>query len=168
MLLDRSPVKTGTYIEAHFVYLNSKLVAKNIGELNSFLVTYIAKPKDIVRIVNVVPYARSLERKGVTAQRTQRKLVKSQDKQGRSGTHVLGANGTYFLSSRAASRLYKNNLGVYFGFVRGNSLPNDSWPSQDKSGRPFRRTFKNGKRPKDRGPYVYPSIKLVFGERGTV
>lgn len=167
-IMERSKIVTGTYIEAHFVYLNGNLVAQSAGSLAAWLLTYNPSPKDVVRIVNVVPYARKLERLGVTAQRTKRKRVKSRDRRERSGSMILGPNGAYFLAQRAIARMYKYNVGIYFGFVKGDSLPNEGWPTSDKLGRPFRRTYKTRARPKDTGAYMYPSIKIKFWDKGAV
>ena len=167
-LLKRSKILTGTYIEAHFVYLNGKLVAREGVGLSLWVDTYEPKPKDVIRIVNVVPYARKLERLGVTADRSKVKLRKTRDKRQRSGPMVLAPNGAYFLTHRAMEKIYGGNVGMYFGFVRGDALPNEGWPTSDKRGRTFRRTYANRRRPKDNGPYLYPSIKIVINTKGAV
>ena len=167
LLIERSKVVTGTYIESHFVYFNGKLVATNKIELDNWLKDFKPRFKDVIRFVNVVPYARKIERMGVTAQRTRPRKTKSRDKQRRSGEFVLAPNGVYWLTYRSLSRKYKNNIGLYFNWVSGGSISNERWPTHAKNGKVFRRTFKNAARPKDRGPYVYPSIKLYFRDVGT-
>lgn len=171
-ILSRSKVVTGTYMAGNYVFLNGNVIATNLSEMQDWLKTSPSLGKgDIVRYINVVPYARRLERLGVTAQKTQSRRVKSKDKRKRSGETILGANGVYYLSSRAALRQYRNNVKIYFGFILGSQISAGAFPSMSKSGKPLRRSYKPpaGKKPSKKfGPYLYPSIKVVFEERGTV
>ncbi len=169
-ILSRSKIVTGTYIEGNIVAFNGSVIATTIVELRTWLKTAPElKPGDIIRFVNVVPYARKLERYGVTAQRSKTKTAKSRDKQKRSGDLILAANGVYFLASRAASRNFKNNIKIKFEFLLGSTLGLQQFPAISKNGKPLRRNYKpDGKRPKNSGPYLYPTIKLTVNERGVV
>lgn len=168
-ILSRSKVVTGTYYEGNIVFLNSKVVAINRAELKQWIASNpILNPGDAIRFVNVLPYARKLERHGVTAQRSRSRSVKSKDKEGRSGERILAPNGVYYLTSRAALGKFKGNLQIYFGFVLGSTLGVQGLVSSTKDGKPLRRTYKpSPKRPKNSGPYLYPYIKLIFNQRGT-
>lgn len=168
-ILGKSKVVTGTYYKGNFVFHNGNLVATDDSELLTWIKTNPPiKPGDIIRFVNVVPYARRLERLGVTAQRTKTKQVKSRDKQKRSGETILGANGVYFLASRAAASRYKNNVKIYFGYILGSTLGVQNFPTIGRDGKPLRRTYKTKGKPKNTGPYLYPYIKLTVGERGLI
>lgn len=160
-VIRRSPIDTGLYSESHFVFLNGKRIATNELELEAWI---RSGPKiqanDFLRIVNVVPYARRLERLGVTKQRTRRVRIRT-DRRRRRGTHKsptnfsLRPNGVYFLSTRAAKRKYKGNVSIYFGFIPGAQLGIST-------------TFKTKRRPREKPrTYLYPTIKIyIGGKRG--
>lgn len=124
-ILDRSPVDTGKYKSSHYVFLNGKQVATDIITLQTWLATNpTVGDRDLLRFVNIQPYARKLERLGVTDQRQKSRTVKSKDARQRSGVNgrILAPNGTYFLAARSIRRKYKNNSGIKFGFISGSSL----------------------------------------------
>lgn len=168
-ILERSKVVTGTYIEGNLVFLNGKVIAVNMTELKQWLAS---SPKtnvgDEFRFVNVIPYARKLERRGVTAQRSQSRSVKNRSGRGKSGGSSLAANGVYYLTTRSAVRQYKGNAQIFFGFILGSTLGVQGIPAQTKAGKPLRRNFAppKGKKATKRnsGPYLYPYIKLIIGE----
>lgn len=168
-IMERSKVVTGTYIEGNIVFLNGRVIATTLPELKTYIQSSPAiKPKDEFRFINVIPYARKLERLGVTAQRTQSRSVKSKDKKRGSGKVVKGANGPYYLTTRAATRKYKGNVQIYFGYILGSTLGVQSIPAQTKDGKKLRRTFKPKAGQKitkrNSGPYLYPQIKVIIGE----
>ncbi len=169
-ILEKSPVDTGQYSESNYVFFNGTRVATNITELEAWVKTKTDMKKgDTIQFLNVVPYARKLERLGTVKGKSRRKLVKSRDKQKRSGETILGPNGVYFLCSRIALRDYKNNLKIRFEFVLGSSIGPGNFPAIGKNGKPLRRNYKPSKlRPKNSGPYLYPSIKMVIQEVGLV
>lgn len=163
-IMERSKIVSGTYFENNFVFFNGEQIAKSLPELEAWSKNNPTfTNKDIIRFVNVVPYARKLERHGVTAQRSVTRSRKSTDKQKRSGERVLAPNGVYFLTSRAADRKYGKNVRVYFGFISGSQIDASILPLQSKDGRVLRTSYKpSKKRPKNSGPYLYPSIKLII------
>jgi hypothetical protein len=153
----RSPVDTGRYENSNFVFLNGKRIATNLTELSAWIASKPAiKENDFIRIVNVTPYARRLERLGVTRQRTSRLKIKNRrtSSSGRIRNPTsLRPNGTYFLSTRATKRKYKGNVTIYFGFIPGNLLGLSA-------------TFAGGSGKKKR-TYLYPTMKIyIGGKRG--
>jgi len=158
-VLKRSPVESGNYRSSHFVFLNGTRIASTLSELLAWEKT---NPKiernDFIRIVNSAPYARRLERLGVTRQRTRRVRIKNKrtNSSGRVRSPTsLKPNGVYFLSTRAAKRKYKGNVSIYFGFIPGSLLG-------------LTAMFKGGGTSK-RKPrtYLYPTIKIyIGGKRG--
>lgn len=160
-LLDRSKVKSGRYVRSHYVFLNGTQVATEYQSLTAWLKTAEFGDKDIVRIVNIQPYARRLERLGVTAQRQQNKLREKKTRgKGQHGPFVLYAtpNGAYALTVRAVRTKFKRNSQIKFAYISGSDIG-------------LAGTFKSGGR---RGrnsagrPYLYPSIVITVSERGTL
>lgn len=162
----RSPVDTGKYIKSHYVFLNGIQVASDFSSFEAWLATRPEfKEKDLIRFVNIQPYARKLERYGITAQRQQSRTVKSSDKRGRSGVNgrILAPNGTYFLTTRAIRRKYKRNSIISFSFLSGSSLGlSATFKTQTggaRGGGSFRRK-KSGR------TYLYPTITISVQESG--
>lgn len=167
-ILAASKIDTGTYISGNYVFHNGVRVATTLSELRQWIKSAPqVKPNDIIRYVNVVPYARRIERLGVTAGRTRQKYVKSKDKQKRSGEYILGANGPYFLASRRAIRDYKYNGKVSFRYILGSTLGLSNLPGIAKDGSPLRKGYKPSKKNSKAGPYLYPSIQLNILPGGT-
>ena len=169
-ITDRSKIVTGTYLSGNLVYYDSKIVASNPFELVSWLASSpkLVPGKQII-FMNVVPYARRLERLGVTAQKSRYRTAKSRDKRQRSGPRILAPNGTYFLTYRSASRLYGKNARIKFGFIRGSTLGIQNTPIVSKSGKSLRTSFApKGFWGKSSGPYLYPAIFLTIPEKGIV
>jgi hypothetical protein len=157
----RSPVDTGEYKSSNVVALNGNQVANSLQSLEAWLNSNpVLGPKDIIRFVNTAPYARRLERLGVTAQRRRERTENSRDKRQRSGTKILAPNGTYFLTSRAVKRKFKKNVGITFGFIPGYVLGLKG----------NFRTYSKNPRKKNNKPnsYLYPAITLRIGEGGTL
>lgn len=162
-VLDRSPVDTGKYIKSHFVFLNGTQVASDLPGLSAWLKTGpTISDKDVVRIVNIQPYARRLERLGVTAQRRSVRQVKSRDKRGRSGSFVAAPNGAYFLTVRSIRRKFKRNSSIQLKFLPGSTLGLTGVFKTVASG------ARGGKRRDAAKPssYLYPTIVIVPTEKG--
>lgn len=159
-LLDRSPVLTGRYKSSHFVFLNGTQVATDLSSLSNWLTSEPKfKDSDIIRFVDIQPYARKLERLGVTAQRTQSRSSRSQDKRGRSGAKVLVPNGTYYLTYRAVKRKYKRNSSIGFGYISGASLG-----LADRSQQHYFKTKRKSE--KVSRTYLYPTIAISVDANG--
>jgi hypothetical protein len=156
-LLDRSKVLTGRYKASHYVFHNGIQVATDLSSLTTWLNSNPTfKDKDTVRIVNIQPYARRLERLGVTAQRSKpRTEDKGRRKKQVTGILVKIPNGAYQLTTRSIKAKYKQNAIIRFTFLPGSSL--------GLSG-----SFKGGRKGRNSAgrPYLYPSIVFDIQERG--
>lgn len=163
-VFDRSPVDTGLYKSSHRVLLNGKQVASDMESLRAWLSTKpLFKNEDVIRIVNIQPYARRLERLGVTAQRTKTRFRKSRDKRQRSGTNVLAHNGAYFLTSRAMKRIFKRNSSIKFGLIPGYQLGLSATFKQFSKASGSRKSSRSKK-----STYLYPTITIRVSEQGTL
>ncbi len=175
-ILERSPVDTGRYIKSHLVYLNGNLIATDWASLGSWLFTEPEfKERDYIRFVNVQPYARKLERLGVTSKGQRHRAQKSRDSRGRSGTHVLAPNGAYFLASRAIRRKYKRNSVIAFKFISGSegylNVPGQFKTKSGGARQPHKGLNFHGQRSQKTSSgrkYLYPSITISVDVSGLV
>lgn len=157
-LLHRSKVLTGAYRDSHYVFLNGMQVATNQQSLEAWLNTNpTIKDKDKIRFVNIQPYARKLERYGITAQRSHTKTKKTRKRKGvpQSGGAILAPNGAYQLTARSAKSKYGKNVFIRFVFLPGSTM--------GLSG-----VFKTGKKSSAGRPYLYPTISVSVSSRGVI
>lgn len=154
-ILDRSPVLTGQFKSSNYVFFNGQQVATDKASLTAWVESNPEfKDSDLIRFVNIQPYARKLERLGVTEQRQQSRSVQSRDKRrAAKGVRVLAPNGSYFLTSRQIRTKYKRNSIIRFEFISGTQLgiKGNFAPKRGKPGR----------------AYLYPSILISVQESGT-
>lgn len=156
-LLDRSPVKTGRFKSSNYVFHNGIQVATDLSSLESWLANSPNfQERDLIRFVNIQPYARKLERHGTRADGeggTQSKKRYSTRKN-RPAYKVLVPNGTYYVTARAIRNKYKRNSIIKFEFIQGSQLGLTAsfGPRRGKPGR----------------PYLYPSILISVQESGTL
>lgn len=153
----RSPVLTGRYKHHHFVFHNGKHVASVRGELEAWLDTNPEMGEnDRIRIVNMMPYARKLERYGITAQRSRirtKDLRKQKNKPKSGAIFAKVPNGAYYLTARAIKRVFKSNININFSFISGSEI--------GLSG-----VFKTGKKHSIGRAYVYPSLLFTVRRQG--
>ena len=160
---NRTPVVTGQYRSGNYVFLNNKVVATTPAELKGFVRAYEKigfNDTDVIRFINVNPYARKLERYGISKGRSRVRTRESKDP--RNTATIKVPNGAYVLAHRAARRKFKAGASfMKFSFhVNGRRGINIQ-----ATGR-FRNTFKTKKY---RGqPYLYPMISLAFSPEGIV
>lgn len=155
-LHELSKVLTGQYKASHYVFHNGAQVATDLESLKSFIAKAQFKDNDVVRIVNIQPYARRLELLGVTSTRTQSKRDDPGRRRGKKkGVMIKVPNGTYQLTYRRIRSKYKNNVGIAFKFLPGSSL--------GLSG-----SFKSGRKGKNSAgrAYLYPTLVFTLQERG--
>ena len=153
----RSPILTGRYKSSNYVFLNGQQVANDLRSFRLWISSREAfDDKDVIRFVNIQPYARKLERLGVTGQRQQSRTVRSRDKRKQAqGLRVVAPNGTYFLTTRSIRSKYKRNVGIRFSFISGSHLGLTASFKAKRNGKPGR-------------PYLYPTITVTVQERGVV
>lgn len=171
-IYDRSKIgETRKYISSHFVFFNGQGIAKTVEELKLWLEKKESfKATDYFQIINAQPYARRLERLGVTSSsatnRVNNRSYKSRDKTKPPGSKIVAPNGTYFLTSRSIKRKYKRNSSIRFGFVTGDNIriPDGAGGTGGLAG-VFKRDRKNG-RPKTKRAYLYPCLTIVIQEAG--
>lgn len=163
-LIERSRVDTGTYVEAHYVYADKVLVAKNLEAFKTWTKSEASANSKIIQFINVMPYAGKLERLGITNTGGKVRIAKARDKRQRSGTHVRQPNGTYFIVARNIKKRFKNNASIRFEWVYGGNVDLSSAPTHTKSGKPLRRDFHphSGRK----GKYVYPTITIRLDKGG--
>jgi hypothetical protein len=149
-LLDRSKVYTGKYKASHYVFLNGQQVATSMSSLRVWIKNNPElKNNDVIRIINIQPYARRLERLGVTAQRSRPRRREKRKKGAGTGVFFNVPNGAYQLTFRSLQSKYKRNVSIKFSFISGGEL---GLSGSFKSGRAGRNSAGR--------PYLYPS--LVF------
>ncbi len=163
-LLEKSPIWTGEYRAAHHVFLNGVEVAGDLASLTTWLATGPQfSERDLIRFVNSQPYARKLERYGVTQQRTKNRSATTKRKNKGTVTRVNQPNGVYYLTTRAIRTRFKKNSIIRFEFVSGAGI--DFTDRHNK----VNRKFKTGKNKKSIGrAYLYPSIVISVQESGVL
>lgn len=155
-LLELSKVLTGRYKGSHYVFHNGVQVAVDLPSLTSWLQTAEFNDKDVVRIVNIQPYARRLELLGVTSVRQQSRRDDPGRRRGkRTGSTIKVPNGAYQLTYRRIRSKYKQNALIRFTFLPGSSLG-------------LTGSFKSGRKGSAGRPYLYPTLVFTLQERGMV
>lgn len=172
-LLYRSKEVTGQYINSHRVVYNKQQVADDFFSFKAWLAKGIVfNPGDELIFVNAAPYARKLERLGVTAQRTKsmdkKRKVKSKDKKLRSADSagkILAPDGTYFLTYKSVKKRFKANVNIKFTFLSGSYL-GLSGVFKTVRGQGRKALDPNSKEGKSPRAYLYPAIVLTFRAGG--
>lgn len=155
-ILDLSKVVTGRYKGSHYVFHNGIQVATDIASLQTWLKTASFSDNDIVRIVNIQPYARRLELLGVTSTRQQaRREDSGRRRRKKTGIFIKIPNGVYHLTYRRIKSKYKHNALIRFTFLTGSSLG-------------LTASFKTGRKGSRGRTYLYPSLTFTLQERGMV
>ncbi len=158
-ILYRSKVRSGDYKAHNYVFHRGRQVAVDLASLEAWIKS---EPKindgDRIRFVNIQPYARKLENRGITAQRNQARNQESRHrkKHGTGATHILVPNGTYALTARSIRAKYKRNSSIKFTYISGGTLG-------------IAGTFKSGGRKGKNSagrPYLYPSIEITIQAGG--
>lgn len=165
MLINKSKVDTGRYVNSHRVLFNGKQIATDMTSLNDWLATSpeIGANSKIV-FINVEPYARKLERYGITASGQKGRVShgKKTKKKDTTGAIFLMPNGTYFLTARAMQYKYGKNSKISFSFISGTSIG-----LNDKAENHHFKTSGRKKSKKAIGrAYLYPSITITVNGSG--
>lgn len=172
-ILKRSPEGlTGLYKQSNYVIYNNRLVAKNYGELKAFLAEKNKEgfgSNDVIRFMNVTPYARKLEylgyRKDNKGSHGGGNLRKGKQKKKKSGKLAAAPNGAYYLAFRAARKYKAIANFMKFTFLPGGSSGITVMPQPG-----LRTTFSaNGRNKKSAGrPYLYPTIVMDLSSLGAI
>jgi len=165
-ILSRSPVDTGQYKSLNIVMFNGRMIANSKSQLEAWFKTgTIIKDTDVFRFINLAPYARKLERQGITSSGGSRRQVLSRrDRDAKKGKKILAPNGTYFLAYRAIKRKFKKNSLIKFGMTPGSFISGiNSIQARGPDGKPLRRSYKKTGR-----PYLYPSITIGVDAEGVL
>jgi hypothetical protein len=164
-ILNLSRIDTGQYIESNYVFLNGSRIATNLGEIISWSKTKpVLKSGDLITFINIAPYARKLERFGITSKKySTKKWVKSSDKKKRYGETVLKPNGTYVITANNAKRKYKQNFKIKFTITSGYSIPG-------LENRRFKSVHPKASARERANPraYLYPTIELRIEAGGSI
>jgi len=157
LILARSKVDSGRYYNSNIVTFNDTPVANSMSQLEAWLKTIDNfQAKDIIRFINVQPYARKLETLGVSKGRSKPRKVTRKKKRGRK--QVTLPNGAYHLAYVRAKSKFSKNVFIGMDLLPGDKL--------GISG-PFEKTkfHKRGTRYYGQ-PYIYPTIILRAVEAG--
>ncbi len=162
-ILDRSPFLTGDYKSSNYVLLNGTTIATNMDELIAWLATNPGyEERDFFRFVNIEPYARKLERLGVTYGNEKYSTRSTRfQKDRKTGVLLVQANGTYYLTSRSIRRKYKANSVIAFSYITGDFLG-----LNNREGGKHHFKKENGKRTTSGRTYLYPCITISVVESG--
>ena len=164
MIMRRSPIRTGQYRASHYVYLNGRKIAESLEQLRAWMKVNEGKIQgnDILRIVNVTPYAARIEVRGI------RRAISGKNK----GTNIKKisknsvGSGTYFLAARSIASKYKAA-----GSIKASLMPNGFGGVRVLPTGKFRTSYIPDKLNKKRrkrysGPYVYPAITFRIAGEG--
>ena len=166
-IIKRSPVSTGQYRSGNLVFVNGIEVAQSASGLKRFVVAKASeggfKNGDEIRFLNILPYARKLERKGIR-RGTKGKFANKNHRAGgrrrnskKTGLSINQPNGAYYLSFRLFRRQFKQ-IAQFMSF---RFMPNGSSGIYIPIVGRFRNTFK-----RDNRPYLYPSIVIKLAGEG--
>lgn len=170
-ILKRSPRLTGLYKKSHYVFYNRQLVATDAAELRGWIKQQQKKgvaENDVIRIVNVTPYARRLELGGITRAlrgKSKGKVSKSKKRKGKSraGNIINRPHGAYALAFRVIKDKFRA-LGKVLKFTmmpNGTDGINIEAGTSPITGKKMRTSFISGDR-----PYLFPTIVLRLDGRG--
>jgi hypothetical protein len=155
---------TGQYGRNNIVTFNGDQIANSPSGLKAWLDKKESfEARDLVRFINVAPYARKLELKGVSRDTKGGRRAKPKTKtRGKSDKRLVGVpNGTYALAYKAISSKYKGNAFIAFRMISGAEITISGSDVDERTGKKFRRTYI-----KDGRPYWYPSILISVVEEG--
>lgn len=153
------------YIESNYVFFNGQQIATNMYDLQIWLsLDREYKDGDLFRFVNIQPYARRLERLGVSEGRAPapRSVVAGGKRKRPLGFLTAIPNGAYALAARAIKSKYSKNSGIKFEYISGSSI---GLAGQFQNA--VRVKFKNDQKKLAAGrTYLYPSIVITISGRG--
>jgi len=191
IILQYSPRSTGQYISGNKVFVNGVQVANSRQSLRRFIVQKASqggfKDSDEIRFINVNPYARRLENKGIRRgvrgkyanknTPSKRKFGKSR----RTGKNIIKPSGAYFNAHRNIRSKFKQVAKfIQFTYLVNGTKGIFIKRAIGPNGQIFHNSFQTGKRGAIGRPYLYPTILVrldgrgagreeqVFGGRGSI
>lgn len=167
----RTKIVTGEYGRHNVVTFNGQQIANNRSTLEKWLDSKETfEQRDVFHFVNTAPYARKLESLGIssTTSGSSRRKAKYERKDKKRKSLFMNTvavpNGTYALAYKYIASKYKNNSFIRYRTINGSEITIKGDDINEKTGKPFRRTFAKGKS-KGR-PYMYPSILISVASAG--
>jgi hypothetical protein len=160
-ILYYSPNDTGRYFNGNWVTFNGARIANSMPSLEAWLRTKKDfTPNDIIRFVNIEPYARKLEGLGITRQKRKAKTAIRRRKKG--GRRRVGVpNGAYAMAYSSVKRRFKKNVYIGFDLLPGNKIGIEGPPELTKF---------HGKKAEDEGYagqfYIFPTIIIRAVQAG--
>ncbi len=160
-ILYYSPNSTGRYFRGNWVTFNGNKIADSMPSLEAWLKTKTDfTPNDIIRFVNIEPYARKLEGLGLTRQKKKPKTARRKKKKG--GYKTVGVpNGAYAMAYSSVKRRFKKNVYMGFDLLPGNKIGIEG---------PLELTRFHGKKAKEKGYagqfYIFPTIIIRAVQAG--
>jgi hypothetical protein len=161
LIINKSPKRTGYYGSMNVLMYNGKIVASNLTGAKFFFKNRIFKDSDKFRIINLSPYARKIERLGITSG----KRGKYRSKKNKSGTKVRAPSGTYWQSKNEAKRKFqglKNNIKFSFIPVPASVALSANRKTFSPNNFVFNKAREKGR------PYLYPSISITINPNSFV
>lgn len=147
---------TGNYATSGVVLFNGKQIAVDRKGLEVWLDNNTTfSDKDRIRFLNTAPYARRLERYGITKTSSGSGKLKLTSRKTKKGpTKIQQPHGAYALALRSIKSKYKKNSFMKFEYLSGSVI------GLTGQGRSFKRGQNKGR------PYLYPSIIISLVEAG--
>lgn len=168
LVIERSATSTGYYQFHNVLVYNGKIVAKGLIGANQWLANPPEfKTTDKIRVMNISPYARKLERygikRGTAGKRKGLSNNKKREGKNKAGADVLFPNGAYVLAQRVLRNRYKSlKNNIRFSFIPLDPSIARQWNSggKDTTGYVFKKGTRSGAGVGR--PYLYPSISITI------
>lgn len=152
----RQKVKTGFYkLGNSSVFYNGKEVAQSEAGIKAWIASNPPfSDKDKIRFVNIAPYARKLERFGITATSTRARIQRTTRKTRKGSKTNQVPSGAYALAAKAIKRKYGKNSFIKYEPILGSHLGLTGAGREYMTGKTIGR------------PYLYPTILIYSVAKG--
>ena len=164
-LIARSKVDTGNYMRSFQVRVDNVIVADDWAAFRTWYKKLESgqielRRDSVITFVNTAPYARKLERYGITSSSGKRPKKKRtmKSKTGRP-ERMLAPNGVFYLTSRVLRRKYPQ-VGIMFDFITGARLGGRLTAATFKTNRGSGKGGLNAREKKNPRTYLYPAITI--------
>lgn len=175
-IVENSPVESGAYKASHVVLYDKAIVATDLPSMEKWAKEEQTDRGKQIMIINTQPYARRLERYGITRKTQARKaaggkgtaerMLLSKDRRKRArGIRVQAPNGVYYLAFRSISRKYGRNTAIYFRLVSGSNFMGSIGMMSERRYSPF---GPNRRGSGKQSTYMYPAIIINVGQKDVI